>query len=57
MVVSLGDVSRALDRASRDDLGALYEALGLQVRFEPAERLALVSLAPRVVSACVRGGT
>jgi hypothetical protein len=57
MLDSLGDITSVLNRASFDDLAPVYEELDLQVRFEPAERVALVSLSPRVVNECVRGGT
>jgi hypothetical protein len=57
MLTSLGDITSVLNRASVDDLAPVYQELGLQVRFEPTDRVALVSVSPRVVNECVRGGT
>ncbi len=57
MLESLGEITSVLNRASFDDLAPVYEELDLQVRFEPTERVALVSVSPRVVNECVRGGT
>jgi hypothetical protein len=57
LLTSLGDITSVLNRASLDDLAPVYQDLGLQIRFEPIERIALVSLSPRVVNECVRGGT
>ncbi len=57
MLASLGDITSVLNRASLDDLAPVYHDLGLQIRFEPTERVALVAVSPRVVNECVRGGT
>ncbi|WP_132210328.1 recombinase family protein [Kribbella steppae] len=59
VVDQLTDVARALDRANRDDLAELYEALRLRVEYDHRTRVAEVSVtpAPRVDSVCVRGGT
>lgn len=51
-IESLGNVGEALNRAPFDHLATLYQALHLQIRYDPAERVALVSLS-RVWSACV----
>jgi DNA invertase Pin-like site-specific DNA recombinase len=56
-IESLGNVGEVLSRAPFEHLATLYQALRLQIRYDPAERVALVSLSPRVVSVRVRGGT
>jgi len=57
MVDSLGDVGAALADARAESLGSLYHALGLELRYQPAERAVYATASPRVVSARVRGGT
>jgi hypothetical protein len=59
MIDSLGEVGAALASAKPDRLASLYAAVDLQVRYEPSEQVAEVTIEPdrRVNSACVRGGT
>ena len=59
MIDSLGDVGAALHGAKPERLAKLYEAIGLQVRYEPDACTANVTIQPvsRVNSARVRGGT
>ncbi|WP_184728487.1 recombinase family protein [Saccharopolyspora phatthalungensis] len=59
MIDSLGDVGPALSGAKPDRLANLYQAVDLQVRYEPAERAAQIKIHPasRVNSVRVRGGT
>ncbi|WP_188989414.1 recombinase family protein [Saccharopolyspora thermophila] len=59
MIDSLGDVGTALSNAKPDRLASLYEAVDLQVRYEPTERVAQITIHPasRVNSVRVRGGT
>jgi hypothetical protein len=58
MVDQLGDIGRVLDRANREDLAALYEALRLTVDYDHRTRVAEVSMtpAPRVDRGCVPSG-
>ena len=57
MVDSLGDVGAALAQAEPESLTRLYQALRLDLRYDPFERAVDVVASPRVVSECVRGGT
>ncbi len=59
MINSMEDVSEALTRADPQNLTALYEALRLQIVYDPASRAVDVIVQPRgrVNSARVRGGT
>ncbi|MGP4017464.1 hypothetical protein [Saccharopolyspora sp. 5N708] len=59
MIDSLGDVGAALSSAKPDRLANLYQAVDLQVRYEPAERAADIKIHPvsRVNSVRVRGGS
>jgi hypothetical protein len=57
MIDSLGDVGAVLKDANPERLEQLYQALRLELRYQPHERVVDVQLAPRVVSACVRGGS
>jgi hypothetical protein len=57
MIDALGDVGAALKAAKPESLERLYRELRLEMSYQPRERAADVQLAPRVVSACVRGGT
>lgn len=57
MIDSLGDVGAALSDAQPDNLSRLYQALRLDLRYDPLERAVEVTASPRVVSAGVRGGT
>ncbi|GAA1521963.1 hypothetical protein [Kribbella lupini] len=57
MITELGDMARVLDSASREDLAELYRALGLAITYDDAQTRADVSISPRVVKVCVRGGT
>jgi hypothetical protein len=57
MIDSLGDVGAALKEAKPDSLERLYREIRLELKYQPHERAVDVLLAPRVVSACVRGGT
>jgi hypothetical protein len=57
VIDSLGDVGAALDAGRPTALARLYQALDLEVRYEPEKRAAYVTARPRVDSACVRGGT
>jgi hypothetical protein len=56
MIDSLGEVGAALKDAKPESLERLYRELRLELRYQPHERAVDVQLAPRVVSACVRGG-
>jgi hypothetical protein len=51
-------MAKALDRADRDDLAELYEALGLAVAYDHPLQVAEVSITPalRGVKLRVRGG-
>ncbi len=59
MIDALGDVDEALSGARPESLVTLYQAVGLQVRYEPSTHVADVTIQPvsRVNSECVRGGT
>lgn len=59
MVDSLEDMGAALSGTNRESLLDLYQAIGLQIRYEPAAQLADLTIRPvsRVNSECVRGGT
>ncbi len=57
MIDSLGDVATVIGEAKPASLQRLYQALNVEVRYEPAEKAAYVRAEPRVDSACVRGGT
>ena len=57
VIDSLGDVGAALDAGRPTALARLYQALDLEVRYEPEKRAAYVTARPRVDRACVRGGT
>lgn len=57
MIDSLGDVGEALTGAKSESVERLYRELRLEMIYQPQERAVDVRLAPRVVSACVRGGT
>ncbi|MGW5645349.1 recombinase family protein [Saccharopolyspora sp. NPDC003752] len=59
MIDSLGDVGASVSSAKPDRLASLYEAVDLQVRYEPAERAAQIKIHPasRVNSVRVRGRT
>lgn len=59
MVTHLGDMANALDRADRNDLAELYDALGLAIAYDHRLQVAEVSITPalRGVKKCVRGGT
>jgi recombinase len=57
MIDSLGDIGAVLGEAKPASLQRLYQALSVQVQYEPAERAAYVTATPRVDSAGVRGGT
>jgi len=56
MIDSLGDVRAALIGADPESLERLYGQLRLELLYHPLERTVDARLAPRVVSACVRGG-
>jgi hypothetical protein len=55
MIDALGDVGAALKDAKPESLERLYRDLRLEMSYQPRERVVDVQLAPRVVSACVRG--
>jgi hypothetical protein len=59
MIDSIGDVGAALTQAEPESLAALYEALRLQMVYDPASRAVDVTVQPRgrVNNARVRGGT
>lgn len=57
MIDSLGDVDAVLSDAQPESLSRLYQALRLELRYEPDERAVVVTASPRVVNECVRGGT
>ena len=59
MIDSLDDMGTALSGTNRESLSNLYQAIGLQIRYEPAAQLADLTIQPvsRVNSECVRGGT
>ena len=57
MIDSLGDVGEALTNASTERLATLYQAVNLQIRYEPSTHTADVTIQPvgRVNSERVRG--
>jgi len=57
MIDELGDVGAAIERARPDSLARLYRDLGIEVSYRHAEDGGLATIALRVVSGCVRGGT
>lgn len=59
VVDQLGDIGGVLDRANRENLAELYDALRLTVEYDHRSRVAEVSITPtpRVDSVRVRGGT
>ncbi len=57
MIDSLGDVGAALTDAAPERLGRLYESLQLGLTYEPHARIVEATIAPRVVSERVGGGT
>jgi hypothetical protein len=57
MIDSLGDVAGALAEAKPTSLSRLYQQLGAQLSYDPAEQAVAVTAQPRVASARVRGGT
>ncbi|MFC0105592.1 recombinase family protein [Kibdelosporangium aridum] len=57
MIDSLGDLDETLREKKPDNLTALYDKLGLELRFHPIEKAVYATACPRVVSECVRGGT
>ena len=57
VIDSLGDVGAALDAGRPTALARLYQALDLEVRYEPEKRAAYITARPCVDGACVRGGT
>jgi len=57
MIDSLGDVGAALLGTDPENLERLYGMLRLELLYHPLERTVDARLAPRVVSACVRGGS
>jgi len=57
MIDSLGDVGAALAGADPESLEELYRHLRLELLCHPLKRTVDARLAPRVVSACVRGGS
>jgi hypothetical protein len=56
MIDSLGDVSAVITDAKPASLQRLYQALNVEVQYEPEERAAYLTATPRVDGACVRGG-
>ncbi|WP_236792342.1 hypothetical protein [Amycolatopsis sp. GM8] len=56
MIDSLGDVATVLTAKKLPTLEWLYRRLDLELRYKPKERTVDVTVRPRVVSACVRGG-
>jgi hypothetical protein len=58
MIDSVGDVSAALAQSRPQNVTALYEALRLQMVYDPTSRTVDVTVQPRgrVNSARVRGG-
>jgi DNA invertase Pin-like site-specific DNA recombinase len=57
MIDSLEDVGAALSSHRPERLSQVYAKLGLELRYDPRERAVDASIAPRVVSERVRGGT
>ncbi|WP_306996316.1 hypothetical protein [Amycolatopsis thermophila] len=57
MIDSLGDVGAKLKEADPGALTQLYGELGVGLLYEPKGRTVIATVSPRVVSACVRGGT
>jgi DNA invertase Pin-like site-specific DNA recombinase len=57
MIDSLGDIAAVLNEGEPEDQMLLYRSLNLQMRYLVDERAVLVTSEPRVLSACVRGGT
>ncbi|GAB2996574.1 recombinase family protein [Amycolatopsis acidiphila] len=57
MIDSLGDLGTVLTEAKPVALERLYQALNLQLRYEPKELAVYATTSPRVGSVRVRGGT
>ena len=57
MIDSLGNVGAALKNGRPERLSQLYQKLRLELRYKPGERAVDVTVSPRVVSECVRGGS
>jgi hypothetical protein len=55
MIDSLGDVGAVLGEAKPASLQRLYQALNVEIQYEPEEKAAYVTATPRADSACVRG--
>ncbi|SER21066.1 hypothetical protein [Actinokineospora terrae] len=57
MIDSLGDVQAMVDNADPANLAALYDAMGLEIRYFNDETAVEMTAAPRVNSVRVRRGT
>ncbi|MBH0779380.1 recombinase family protein [Nocardia bovistercoris] len=57
MVDGLGDIGEVLSMGSPADQTALYQALQLEIRYNPEQKRATVSVQGPVVNVCVRRGT
>ncbi|HEX3779689.1 MAG TPA: recombinase family protein [Pseudonocardiaceae bacterium] len=57
MIDSLGDVGAVLTERKPVALGRLYESVRLEMIYQPDELAVDVTISPRVVSDCDRGGT
>jgi DNA invertase Pin-like site-specific DNA recombinase len=57
MIDALGDVGEAIEGARPESLARLYRDLGIEVSYRHREDGGLATIALRVVSVCVRGGT
>ncbi|WP_405181813.1 recombinase family protein [Nocardia sp. NBC_01377] len=57
MIDGLGDISEVLSAGSPADQTALYQALQVEIRYNPERKRATVSVQGSVVNVCVRRGT
>jgi hypothetical protein len=57
MLDSLGDVERHLNSRNPERITQVYRDLDLQVVYDNEKETAMVTVSPRVVNVCVRGGT
>ena len=57
MLDSLGDVARHLNSRSPERITRVYRDLGLEVAYDNKKETVDVTVSPRVVNVCVRGGT
>ena len=57
MLDSLGDVPRALNSRRPERVAQVYRDLRLELRYDKEKETVDVTVSPRVVNVCVRGGT